>query len=491
MSTFNGFQIGDFCQRTFAGILGFPIQQKQTSFIDILLNSPLSNAYQSIIQNGQQKRKYALTYATKACDEPGAEDICETPTGFTPTLNNIEYSFDGAPVVYTRAITVGSQSYRDWCDLNGGGEGYLQLLQQQLVAEIQQAYERMEKSLLQQAYNNAGCYADGTTTAKQVQLFLNATSGAPSVNPAWAFPIEGDLANLGLSTQSFYVGGGQFWQAQRVLQAGYQVPNTMLGVSSQTTVNNFAYSPAMNTITTNNTLEKVLVISPEAVALTTFSKVLNQFANIGVDSNSALIPQLWNASFNNTAAKQNHAFVITDPIKGLIWDVYATLEQCGADYSLIFQAQLTYRFHVLPVSDRICYNNCFTGIQVYSLCPLPTAEPCDIPEPVVPAVPLCLTAVLPDPCTIAIPKGTDLTFDVGTFTVNYTTPIAYTIANNNDLFVLLSSMFGANPTFGNWYIGECGITYNGNGALAAGVGTLVTADDCFEDIAITIAACEC
>ncbi len=490
MSTFNAFQIGDFCQRAQVGILNFPIQAKQTSLIDILLNSPLSNAYQTVVQNGYQKRKYAISYQTRPCDEPGDVDMCDLDSaGYTPTVSNIEYTFDGAPVIKTRVIRLASQSYKEWCDLNGGSSGYLQQLQQLLVSEIQLAYERFEKSVLQAAYDNKGCYTDGTQTAKLAQLFLNASSGAPSVNPAWSFPIEQGLAELGLSTMSYYVGGGQFWQAGRILQSQYQVPNTMLGVNSQTVPNNFAFSAQMNSITTSDTYEKILVISPEAVALTTFSKVANQFANKPIDPNSELIGQLWGTAFNNAAAIQNYAFVIVDPIKGLLWDVFAKFEQCGADFTLDFQAQLTYQFHVLPMSDRICGNSCFTGIQVYNLCPLPTAEPCDAPDPVTPVTPLCLAATLPDPCTLIITAGEEVTFDVGAFTVVWVAPIAYTISSEADLFVFLTSMFGANPTAGNWNYIDGSIVYNGNGDLAAGVGTIVVTSGCFDDIAITIAEC--
>jgi len=498
MSTFNYFQIGDFCQRTFAGLLNWPAQARNTGLLDQLLDSPVSKAYQDIVQNGQGSRKYVLSYNPKECSEPSAVDICNTPgTGFTPTNRQIEYSFADAPTIQTRLMRVGSQSYRDWCDLNGGGAGYIQSLQRQFVNEFQQGYERLEKAILQAAWNNKGCYADGTATEKTIQLFLNPNTGVPTVNPAWSFGVEGDLAQLGLDTMAYYVGGKQFWQAQRIIQSQYQVPNTMLGVNPAASgIGNMAYSPMMSEITVNNTYEKVLVISPEAVALTTFSKVLNVFANTAITDVGGAIQQLFNVSFSNTASTQNMAFVLVDPLKGLLWDAYATLTQCGADFTLDFYAELTYRFHVLPMNDRICNNNCFAGIQVYNLCPLPTPEACDAPDaPVTPTV-LCLDATLPDPCTYVVAAGETVTFTRGSFSLTWVAPITYTITSQNDLFVLLVSMFGSKATYGNWYINSCGdIAYNGLGAdasgdtLAAGAGTITTT--CFENpIAITIAECE-
>lgn len=498
MSTFNFFQIGDFCQRTFSGLLGWPMQARATGLLDQLLDSPVSQAYQDIVQYGQDSRRYVLSYNPKECSTPDTVDICSSPgTGFTPTNRQIEYSFDGAPVVQTRLIRVGSQSFRQWCDLNGGSAGYVQSVQRQFVNEFQQAYERLEKNILQLAWNNKGCYADGTSTAKTIQLFLNPNTGVPTVNPAWSFGVEGDLAQLGLDTRAWYVGGAQFWQARRILQSQYSVPNTMLGINpANSDIMSMAYSPIMSEITTNNTFEKVLVISPEAVAFTTFSKVLNVFANTSVRSVGSLIQELFTVSFSNTAATQNMAFVLVDPIKGLIWDAYATLTQCGADFTLDMYAELTYRFHVLPMNDRICLNNCYSGIQVYNLCPLPVPEACDAPDaPVVPTV-LCLEATLPDPCTYIVTAGETVTFTRGAFSLTWVATVDITISSANDLFVLLVNMFGAAATYGNWYINSCGdIAYNGLGAdasgdvLAAGAGTLNTS--CFEAaITFTIAACE-
>lgn len=497
MSTFNQFQIGDFCQRTFAGLLNYPVQRKPTGAIDLLLNVPLSSTFGNIVQDTQKKRRYTITYGVKPCDEPSTVDICHYEgAGYTPTVSNIEYSFDGAPQISTRVITIGSQSFRDWCDLNGGGSGYLTLLQQQLVEEIAHAYERLDKAILQELYNRRGCYADGTSAEKTLQLFLNASSGAPTVNPAWSFPIEQDLAMLGLSTMSYYVGGGQFWQAKRVLQQAYAVPNTMFGVQPNSVPDNFAVTAQMSQITTSNTYEKIFVLSPEVLAITTYSNIAEQFANVPINPNSDLVPQLWNAMFNNTATTQAHSFVIVDPIKGLIWDVTTKMVQCGGTYELKFQATLTYKLHVLPMADRICGNDCFTGIQVYNLCPLPTAEPCDAPTPPDPVVSLCLTATLPDPCTYVLMKGETLTFTRGAFSLTWVAPIDYTITSANDLFIVLVSAFGSNATYGNWYINSCGdIAYNGLGAdasgdvLAAGAGTIST--PCFEAaITFTIAECE-
>lgn len=476
-------------------MLAQPVQARQTGFLDVVLNNPLSRQYQQLVQQGYKSRRYALSYAQKDCGVDDVDvDVCgQISGGYTPSMRNIEYSFEDAPVINTGLIKIGSRNYQEWCELNGGGTGYLQMLQSNLVTQIQRAYERLEKKLLQELVDNAGCYADGTpkTTPRTLNLFLNPTSGVPTVNPAWSFPVEQDLAMIGLESNPYFIGGAQFWQARRVLEAQYSVPNTMLGVNpAQAKVDGMAFSPMMSQVTTGNNFEKVLVVSPEACAITTFSNVLNEFGNTALDYSNLLTTNLFTRAFDSTSRSQAHAFVIVDPIKGQTWDVFASLEQCGANFDLYFVAQLTYRFHVLPMQERICDNNCYTGIQIYQLCPQPTPEACD--EPPAPVVPtrLCIDVALPEDCNLAVQKGAVITFTVGGFSISWTSTLDFVITNTLQAYALLANIFGANAGKGGVFVNANGdIEYDGNGNLAIGVGTLSDGDGCFDAIVVTVAAC--
>lgn len=497
MSTFTQFQIGDFCQRLFMGVLNLPMQARNTGLLDLLVNSPLSNAYQQVVQDGKENARYTIAYAKKNCEEGDNQSICSGEVnGITPEANSIEYTFKNASKVGTPVIDLGSKTFQDWCDLLGGSSGYLTMVQQQLMASIQTAYEQLELSILQELSNRAGCYADGTTDPKTLQIFLNGNSGAPTVNPGWSFPIEADLAELGLPTDAWFVGGKQFWNALRILQAQYQVPNTILGVNPAATVPaNFAYSGKMQNLVSSTTYEKVLVINPQSVFLTTYSVVGNNFANIDPTTlGTDFIQDKFSKMFDSTSKDQPWSGVIFEPSKGLLWDLFAILTQCEGEYNLKFRAQLTYKLHLLPMTDRICGNPCFSGVQQYNLCPLPTAEPCDAPEAPTPAAPLCIEFDNPTECAIVIAAGEVLTFDVGSFTLNYRTPIAFTIESDEDLFLLLSNIFGANPGSGSVFINSDNqIQYAGTGAdtdLEAGSGTLTVASDCFADIDVTVALCD-
>ena len=484
------FQIGDFCQRVYLDILGQPIpQQKSIGVVDMLLSPANRSQFQSRIVNGFDGKRYVISYQAKDCADGEAVDLCQDSQYdvYAPQLRHYEFSLKNAPKVYTKVVRITTDDFREWCDVDGGGAGYLSQVSAGLLNEIQKAYYGLEKAIITKLNTATGCYADGTakTSIKTLQIF-NYSGTVPILNPDWNTIIEADLAELGLSTDLLYVGGKQFYTVEK--RAGYQTLNTFQGFDpSKAMFDNFGYSPFLQTQLGGN--EKLMVISPEVAHLVTYSHNAGIFSNVTLDP-SNYVGSLFSQMFNNTAKEQVMSTVITDPIKNLVWDVTVKLEQCGGSWTLDFQASLTYDLFVVPMTERICYNDCFTGIQVYQLCPQPAVETCDEPEPAETPTYLCLEATLPTPCSFTVGAGETVTFTRGAVTIDWVAPFTQTITSNTDFYLLLLNIF-AGTVYGSWIINTDGdIQYvdNGTTSLAAGAGTID--GDCFADpIAFTIAEC--
>lgn len=324
---------------------------------------------------------------------------------------------------------------------------------------IKQAHGKIERTILQQLTNAAGCYPDGSIATKTILPFLGGTNGGMiQVNPTMLVSEEVAMSALGIdSDASNYIGIGTsvIEQAKRALSVnGFNSSTGINQGGGAALLNNIYYSKALED--TFGGQQKLVLMHPYANLFLFYSKTL---AAMRMFSNSEAIT-LQRLVANPSLAQQFATFYqkkisdgtngifkapLYDPYLNAYWDLYINYTAC--DSTLTFQAKIKYKWLPQNLSSQLC-DTCYSGIAIYDLCGLPDPAPCQVTTPPVQVTPLCITSNFDPTCAITIKAGAVVQLEQGGVILTATVPFDSTIADQMSFNGLLIQMFGGSG-YGN------------------------------------------
>lgn len=316
-------------------------------------NTAISMNDITFLAGGGKKRKVQINYWPIQCDIEGScgQSLCATGATIEPT----EQVFEIAQCTATKKWLLRLEDLRS-IDYNQWDVNYV--ARTILATAMPAARKLLADDMLTYALTKVGVHADGNTT-KPIKL-LNPTTGA--INPMGWFALQREYADAG-QDMPFTLGGGSEIFAISKLQGSAGLND--LGVNTGAAeINNLTYDEGMigsikGDLTNGN---YVLAIDPRMF------KMISFIENAGIFRTD--LDDIGDANLLFTGA-QGHDFILgtfTDPVTGVIWDLYLNFEKCGTNNKPEWSFHLEHKWDMFVMPDINCNIQGYNGLTLWRTC---------------------------------------------------------------------------------------------------------------------------
>lgn len=244
------------------------------------------------------------------------------------------------------------------------------------------ARKLLATDMLTYALTKVGVHLDGNVT-KQIKL-LNPATG--QISPMGWSKVKQEYLDAG-QDQPYSLGGGS--EIYGLLQLQGSAGMNDLGVNTGAIpVPNLWYDESLMGIIKGDLANGnyVLAIDPRMFKMISFSE------NAGIFRTDLDSIEDTNKLFTGV---QGHDFILgtfTDPVTGIIWDLYMNFEKCGTNNKPEWSFHLEHKWDMFVMPDINCTTQGYNGLTLWRTCPEVEAECPTGVSPVSPASPITYTA---------------------------------------------------------------------------------------------------